>query len=76
MGQISQSLKQWYSEHLWNIQCSNPQSAYANHILQHAPKFGLIQNTMTLIHQASKECVMDIFERFFIHKYNHEHKLI
>jgi hypothetical protein len=49
---------------------------YANHILQNAHEFGPMQNTVTLIHQASKGCLMDIFERFFIHKYNYEHKLI
>lgn len=49
---------------------------YANHILQNAREFGLMQNTVTLIHQASKGCRMDIFEQFFIHKYDYEHKLI
>jgi hypothetical protein len=48
---------------------------YANHILQNACESGLMQNTVTLIHQASKGC-MDIFEQFFIHKYNYEHTLI
>lgn len=75
-GQIGQSLKQRYSERLWYIQCNNPQSAYANRILQHTREFGLMQNTMKLIHQASEGCLMDVFEEIFIHKCNHEHKLI
>jgi hypothetical protein len=49
---------------------------YANHIQQHAREVGLVQNTMKLIRQDSKGCLMDIFEQYFINKYNHEHKLI
>jgi hypothetical protein len=76
VGQSGQSLKHCYSECVQYIRYNNPQAAYTNHILQHAHEFDPIQNTMTLIHRASKGCLMDIMEHFFIRKYDREHKLI
>ena len=76
VGQTGQSLKHCYFKCVQYIRYSNPQSAYTNHILQHAYVFGPIQNTLTLIHRASKGCLMDIVEQFFIQKYDREHKLI
>jgi len=35
-----------------------------------------MQSSATLIHCASKGCLMDIWNHFLIQKYNHEHKLI
>jgi len=64
------------SEHIRYIQYNNPLSAYTNHIILHTHKFDSMQNTMTLTHQASKWCLMEILEQFCNQKYNYKHILI
>jgi hypothetical protein len=48
LGQTGRILKQCYSKNIQYIRYNNPQSAVANHILQHAQEYGTIQDAMTL----------------------------
>ena len=48
LGQTGRILKQCYSKHIQYIRYNNPQSAVANHILQHGQEYGTIQSTVTL----------------------------
>ena len=47
IGQTSKNLKQRYREHIYYIRNNNPQSAYAQHILQNRYEYGAITDTMT-----------------------------
>ena len=49
IGQISHNLRQRYQEHIRYIRHNNPQSAYAQHILNNKHEYGPIDNTMSLL---------------------------
>jgi hypothetical protein len=49
IGQTSRNLEQRFREHIRYIRNNNPQSAYAQHILQNRHEYGSITDTMTLL---------------------------
>jgi len=49
VGQTSRNLNIRFQEHIRYIKNSNPQSAYAQHILQNQHEYGQINSTMTLL---------------------------
>jgi hypothetical protein len=76
IGQTGSNLKTRYSEHARHIRSNNPQSAYAQHILQQRHEYGPMQETMTLIHRTNKGRRMDTMEQLLIQKHHQEHRLI
>jgi len=49
IGQTSRSIKTCYHEHIRYIKNNNPQSAYAQHILDNEHEYGTMNNLMTLL---------------------------
>jgi len=50
VGQTSHNLRQSYQEHIWY---NNPQSAYAQHILNNRHNYGPIDNTVYLLNKST-----------------------
>jgi hypothetical protein len=66
MGQTSRDLKQRYKEHIRLFNSNNPQSAFAQHILNNRHEYGTINEVMTL-HKAIKHAPLLIpYEQPFI----------
>jgi hypothetical protein len=76
IGQTGRNLKTRYSKHARYIRSNNPQSAYAQHILQQRHEYGSMHETMTLIHQTNKGRRMDTMEQLQIQKHHQKHRLI
>jgi hypothetical protein len=55
IGPTGHNLKTCYSKHTRYIRSNNPQSAYAQHILQQRHEYGSMQETMTLIHRTKED---------------------
>jgi hypothetical protein len=54
MGQIGSKLELRNKEHIRYITSNNPQSAYANHILDNVHEYGTISTTTALLYSAQK----------------------
>jgi hypothetical protein len=76
IGQTSHNLKTRYHEHIRYIKNNNPQSAYAQHILNKRHKFGTIENTMTLLKPLHSQHLLTTREQFYIHSFHKNGKLI
>ena len=63
IGQTSKNLNERYREHIRYIRNNDPQSAYAQHILQNLPEYGSITDTMSLF-------------KLFIQTFHHNGNLI
>jgi len=66
IGQTSRNLNQRYREHIRYIRSIDPQSAYAQHILQNLHECGSITDTMSLIKPIHKMSVLIPYEQLFI----------
>jgi hypothetical protein len=76
IGQTSRNLKQMYREHIRYIRNNNPQSAYAQHILQNRHEYGSITDTMTLHKPIHKMSVLTPYEQLFIQTFHYNGNLI
>jgi hypothetical protein len=76
IGQTSRDLKTRYNEHIRYIKKNNPQSAYAQHILNNRHEFGTIQNTMTLLKPLHSQHLLTTHEQLYIHYFHKNGKLI
>jgi len=76
IGQTSHNLKTCYHEHIRYIRKNNPQSAYAEHILNKRHKFVTIDNIMTLIKHLQSQHLLTAYEQFYIHSFHKNGKLI
>ena len=54
VGQSGRDIQIRYKEHINQIRNCNPQSAYANHILQNRHEFGPAETTLRLLKQCNK----------------------
>ena len=66
IGQNSRKLNQRYQEHLRYVRNNDPQSAYAQHILQNLNEYGSVTDTMSLLKPTHKmstmnNCLLKIF---------------
>jgi hypothetical protein len=75
VGQTGRKLEVRYKEHIRYIKNNNEQSAYATHILQNRHEFGPINETMKLLHKATKGKRMNTLENYYIQK-NYAHIII
>jgi hypothetical protein len=55
---------------------SNPQSAYAVHILHNIHEYSTINDTMTLLHPTQNTTLLLPYEQIFIHNHNNVTNLI
>ena len=58
IGQTSRNLKQRYREHTCYIRNNDPQSSYAQHILQNRHECGSITDTMTKLKHINKKSML------------------
>ena len=66
VGQTSRSLKLRLQEHIRYIRYNNPQSAYAQHILQHRHEYGPIDHLMTILKPLNDTALLTPYEQYFI----------
>ena len=70
IGQTSRNLRQRYKEHIRYIRHSNPQSAYAQHILNNRHEYGPTNNTMALLKHINKTSLLLPDEQLHIHTHH------
>jgi len=75
-GQTSHNLKTRYHEHIRYIKNNNPQSAYAQHILDNGHKYRTMDNLMTLLKPLHSQYLLTTYEQFYIHSFHKNGKLI
>jgi len=75
IGQTSRNLKTHYNEHIRYVKNNNPQSAYAQYILNNRHKFGTIESTMTLLKPLHRQHLLTTHEQFYIHSFHKNGKL-
>jgi len=66
VGQTSASLKLRFQEHIRYIRHNNPQSAYAQHILQNRHEYGSIDHLMTILKPLNDTTFLTPYEQYFI----------
>jgi hypothetical protein len=76
IGQTSRNLNQKYREHIHYIRNNDPQSAYAQHILQNLHEYGSVTDTMSLLKPIYKTSILIPYERLFIQTFHHNGNLI
>ena len=76
VGQTSRNLRTRFQEHIRCIKTNNPQSAYAQHILNNQHEYGTIAETMTLLQATKTESMLLPFEQFHIQSLHQAGKLI
>jgi hypothetical protein len=76
IGQTSRNLNQRLREHIRYFRNNNPQSAYAQHIIQNLHKYGSITDTMSLFKPINKTPMLIPYEQLFIQTFHHNKNLI
>ena len=76
IGQTSSNLNQRYREHIRYIRNNDPQSAYAQHVLQNLQEYGSITDTMSLLKPIHKTSFLIPYEQLFIQTFHHNGNLI
>ena len=77
IGQTGRYLNQRYREHIRYIRNNDPQSAYAQHILQNLHEYGSITDTMSLLKPIHKTSMLIPYEQlFFFQTFHHNGNLI
>jgi hypothetical protein len=70
------NLKQRYQEHIRYIRNNNPQSAYAQHILNSRQEYGTIEEIMKLIKPTTHPLLLIPYEALFIQLHQQKGQLI
>jgi hypothetical protein len=77
VGQTSRNLKQRYQEeHIRYIRNNDPQSAFAQHILNNQHEYGTIKEIMKLLIPTNHISVLIPYELFFIQTHDQHGQLI
>ena len=76
VGQTSRNLTQRDHEHTRYITNNDPQSTYAEHILQNLHEYGTMRDTMTLLKPIHKTSMLIPYEKLFIQTFHHNDILI
>lgn len=66
VGQRGRQLKVRFNENLRYIKYNNPNSAYAQHILNNGHNFGIMQDTLQLLKTWTNGKLMTCWENYFI----------
>jgi hypothetical protein len=72
VGQTSRNLKQRYQERIRYVRNNDPQSAFAQHILNNQHEYGTIEEIMKLLKPTNHTSVLIPYESFFI-QLHHQH---
>jgi hypothetical protein len=75
IGQTSRNLKR-YQEHIIYIRSNNPQSAYAQHILNNRHEYGTIEEIMKLIQPTTHTSLLILYEALLIQLHHQKGQLI
>jgi hypothetical protein len=67
VGQTGRNFQQRYKEYVQSIRTDNPNSKYAQHILETQHTYGPIEDTMEVLHLDGKGQKMNTWERFHIY---------
>jgi hypothetical protein len=70
VGQASRNLKQRYQEHTRYIRNNDPQSAFAQHILNNQHAYGTIEEIMKLLKPTNHTSMLIPYELFFIQSHH------
>jgi hypothetical protein len=76
VGQTSRHLKQRYKEHIRYIRNNDPQSAFAQHILNNQHEYGTIEEIMKLLKPINHTSMLIPYELFFIQSHHQHGQLI
>ena len=76
VGHTSRNLKTCFQVHIRYIKTNSPQSAYAQHILQHRQEYGTLAGTMALLKPIQQESMLLPSEQFHIQSLHQAGKLI
>jgi hypothetical protein len=76
IGHTNRNLKQRYQEHIHYIRNNDPQSTYAQNILNKQHEYGTITDTMTLLKHEHKTSMLIPYEQLFIQTYYQNRHLI
>jgi hypothetical protein len=72
VGQTSQNLKQRYQEHIRYIRNNDPQSDFAQHVLNNQHEYGTIEEIMKLLKPTNYASMLIPYKLFFIQSH-HQH---
>ena len=76
IGQTSRNLNYRYREHISYIRNNDPQSAYAQHILQNLHEYGSITDTMSLLKPIHKTSMLIPYKQLYIQTFHHNGNLV
>ena len=76
IGQTNRNLSIRYSEHIRYIKNNDPQSAYAQHILQNIHEYGTLTATMSLLKYIRNPTKLIPYEKLYIQTFHHQGNLI
>jgi hypothetical protein len=76
VGQTSRNLKQSYQEHIRYIRNNDPQSAFAQHILNNQHEYGTIADIMKLLKPTKNNSMLIPYKSFFIQAHHQHEQLI
>jgi hypothetical protein len=76
VGQTSRNLTLKYLEHIRYIKKNDPQSAYAQHILQNIHEYGSLKDTMSLLKPIHKTSMLIPYEQLLIQTFHQKGTLI
>jgi hypothetical protein len=76
VGQTSRNLRQRYQEHIRYIRHNNPQSAYAQCILNIRHEYEPIDNTMSLLKHINNTSMLPPYEQIYNQTLQHYKQLI
>ena len=76
VGQTSRNLKQRYQEHVRYIKNNDPESAFAQHILNNQHEYGTIEEIMKLHKPTNHTSMLIPYELFFIQSHHQHGQLI
>ena len=76
IGQTNRNITVRYNEHKRYIRSNNPQSAYAEHILNNRHEYGNLQSTMKLLKTINTPSKLIPYQQLFIQQFFHSGSLI
>jgi hypothetical protein len=76
IGQTRREFKRRYQEHIRYIKNNNPQSAFAQHILNNQHEYGTIDEIITSLKHIKHTPLLTPYEQYFIQTYHQQNKII
>jgi ACT domain-containing protein len=68
IGQTDRSFHIRYKEHIINYKQGNMKSNFAKHLIEQRHTTGTIEDTMDVVHTTSKGRLLNVIEKFYIHR--------